>query len=97
MGAKLGGGAQIEVEEIFGPKRDEMTRGWRKLHNEELRALYSSPSISRTIKSRRMRPTEHVAQMENKLNTLRLLVRKSERKRPLGEPKHRMDRWILEI
>jgi hypothetical protein len=46
---------------IFGPKRDEMTVGWRKLHNEELHNLYSSPSIIRMIKSRRMRWAGHVA------------------------------------
>jgi hypothetical protein len=49
------------LRRIFGPKRDEMTGGWRKLHNEELHNLYSSPSIIRTIKSRRMRWSGHVA------------------------------------
>jgi hypothetical protein len=49
---------------IFGPKRDEVTGGWRKLHNEELYNLYSSPSIIRKIKSRRMRWAGHVVQME---------------------------------
>jgi hypothetical protein len=49
---------------IFGPKRDEVTEGWRKLHNEELHNLYSSPSIIRIIKSRRMRLVGHVAYME---------------------------------
>jgi hypothetical protein len=48
---------------IFGPKRDEVTRGWRKLHNEELHGLYSSPSIIRVIKARRMRWAEHVARI----------------------------------
>jgi hypothetical protein len=48
---------------IFGPKRDEVTGGWRKLYNEELRNLYSSPSIIRTVKSRRMRWAGHVARM----------------------------------
>jgi hypothetical protein len=43
------------LRRIFGPKRDEVTRGWRKLHNEELHGLYSSPSIVRVIKARRMR------------------------------------------
>jgi hypothetical protein len=51
------------LTKIFGPKRDEVTGGWRKLHNEELHNLYSSPSINRTIKSRRMRWTGHVARM----------------------------------
>jgi hypothetical protein len=49
------------LRRIFGPKRDELTGGWRKLHNEELHNLYSSPSIIRVIKSRRMRWTGHVA------------------------------------
>jgi hypothetical protein len=49
------------LRRIFGPKRDEVTGGWRKLHNEELRNLYSSPSIIRIIKSRRMRWVGHVA------------------------------------
>jgi hypothetical protein len=49
------------LRRIFGPKRDEVTGGWRKLHNEELHNLYSSPSIIRINKSRRMRCAEHVA------------------------------------
>jgi acyl-coenzyme A synthetase/AMP-(fatty) acid ligase len=53
---------------IFGLKRDEVTRGWRKLHNEELHNLYSSPNIIRMIKSRRTRWTGHVAQMDIKRN-----------------------------
>jgi hypothetical protein len=55
---------------IFGPKRDVVTGGWRKLHNEELHNLYSSPSIIRMIKSRRMRWAGHVAQMGKKRNVL---------------------------
>jgi hypothetical protein len=54
------------LRRIFGPKRDEETGGWRKLHNEELRNLYSSPSIIRIIKSRRMRWTGHVARLGEK-------------------------------
>jgi hypothetical protein len=53
------------LRRIFGPKRDEVTREWRKLHNEELRDLYSSPSIMRTIKSR-MRSAGHFARMERR-------------------------------
>jgi hypothetical protein len=64
---------------IFGPKRDEMTREWRKLHNEELRDLYSSPSTIRIIKSRRMRWAGHVERME-KRNAYSLLVGKAEGK-----------------
>jgi hypothetical protein len=54
---------EVELNLLFGPERDEVTREWRKLHNEELRDLYSSPSIIRIIKSRRMRWTGHVARM----------------------------------
>jgi hypothetical protein len=57
------------LKRIFGPKRDEVTGGWRKLHNEELRDLNSSPSIIRIIKSRRMRWAGHVARMGKKRNT----------------------------
>jgi hypothetical protein len=56
------------LRRIFGPKRDEVTGGWRKLHNEELHKLYSSPSIIRVIKSRRMR--WHVARIKTKRNAL---------------------------
>jgi hypothetical protein len=64
------------VPRIFGPKRDEVTGEWRKLHNEELCDLYCSPSIIRIMKSRRMRWTGHVAQMGEKRNEFRLLVGK---------------------
>jgi hypothetical protein len=79
------------LRRIFGPERDEVTGGWRKLHNEELRDLYSSPSIIRIIKSRRMRWAGHVARMGDKRNAYRLLVGKPDGKRPLGRPRHRMD------
>jgi hypothetical protein len=59
------------VLKIFGPKRDEVTGGWRKLHNDELRDLYSSSSIIRTIKSRRMRWAEHVARIRGKRSAYR--------------------------
>jgi hypothetical protein len=65
------------LRKIFGPKRDEVTEEWRKLHNEELRDLYSSPSIIRMIKSRRMRWASHEARMGEKRNVYRLLVRKA--------------------
>jgi hypothetical protein len=66
---------------IFGPKRDEMTGQWRKLHNEELRDLYSSPSTIRIIKSRRMRWAGHVEQTNGeKRNSYRMLVGKPSRK-----------------
>jgi hypothetical protein len=56
------------LRRIFGPKRDETTGEWRKLHNEELRDLYFSPSIIRIIKSKRMRWAEHIARMREKRN-----------------------------
>jgi hypothetical protein len=79
---------------IFGPKRDEVTGEWRKLHNEELRELYSSPSIIRIFKSRRMRWAGHVTRMGEKRNAYRLLVGKPEGKRPLGRPRCR---WVDNI
>jgi hypothetical protein len=82
------------LRSIFGPKRDEVTGEWRKLHNEELRDLYSSPSIIRIIKSRRMRWAGHVTLMGEKRNAYRLLVGKPEGKRPLGRPRRR---WVDNI
>jgi hypothetical protein len=64
------------LRRIFGYKSDEVTGGWRKLHNEELRNLYSSPSIIRLIKSRRMRSAGHVARMGEKRDAYRILVGK---------------------
>jgi hypothetical protein len=78
----------------FGRKRDGVTGGWRKLHNEELNNLYSSPSIIRIIKSRRMRWVGHVARMGEKRNVYRLLVGNTEGKRPVGRPRRR---WIDNI
>jgi hypothetical protein len=82
------------LRRIFGPKRDEVTGGWRKLHNEELRDLYSLPSIIRIIKSRRMRWAGHVARMGENRNAYRLLVGKPKEKRPLGRPRRR---WVDNI
>jgi hypothetical protein len=82
------------VLRIFGPKRYGVTGGWRKLHNEELHNLYSSPSIIRIIKSRRMRWAGRVVRMGEKRNVYRLLVGKPEGKRPLGGPRRR---WIDNI
>jgi hypothetical protein len=75
------------LRRLFGPKRDEVTGGWRKLHNEELHRLYSSPSIIRMIKLRRMRWTGHVARMGEKWNAYRILVGKIEGKGPLRRPR----------
>jgi hypothetical protein len=77
------------LRRILGPKRDEVTGEWRTMHNEELRYLYSSPSIIRIIKSRIMRWTGHVARMGEKRNAYRLMVGKAEGKRPLGKPRRR--------
>jgi hypothetical protein len=82
------------LRRIFGPNRDGVTGGWRKLHNEELHNMYSSPSIIRIMKSRRMRWAGHVARMGEKRNVYRLLVGKPVGKRPLGRPKRR---WIDNI
>jgi hypothetical protein len=78
------------LRKIFGQKRDEVTGEWRKLHNEERRDLYSSQSIIRIIKSRRLRWAGHVARMGEKRNAYRLLVGKPEGKRPLGRPRRRL-------
>jgi len=70
----------------FGPKRDEVTEDWRKVHNEEPHDPYSSPSIVRVIKSRRMRWAGHVARMGERRGVYRVLVGKPEGKRPFGGP-----------
>jgi hypothetical protein len=70
------------LRRIFGPKRDEVTGGWRKLHNEELHNLYSSPSIIRMIKSRRVRWAGHVAQMGEKKHALRIVVESKKERFP---------------
>jgi hypothetical protein len=69
----------ITSSRIFEPMRDEMEEGWRKLHNEELHHLYSSPSIIRVIKSRRMRWAWHPASLRNR-NAYRILVGRPEGK-----------------
>jgi hypothetical protein len=72
---------------IFGPKRDEVTGEWRRLHNEELYDKYSSQNIIRVIKSRRMRWAGHVALMGEGRGAYRILVGRPEGRRPLGRPK----------
>jgi len=78
------------LRRIFGPKRDEVTGEWRKLHNEELNDLYCSPNIVRVVKSRRMRWAGHVARMGERRDVYRVLVGKPEGRRPLG--RHRCRR-----
>jgi hypothetical protein len=82
------------LRRIFGPKGNEVTGGWRKLHNEELRDLYSSPSIIRMIKSRRMRWAGQVERKGEKRNAYSLLVGMPEGKRPQGRPRRR---WVDNI
>jgi hypothetical protein len=82
------------LRRIFGPKRDEATEGCRKLHNKKLHDLYSSPSIIRITKSRRMRWVGNVARKGEKRNVYRLLVGKPEGKRPLGRPRRS---WVDDI
>ena len=77
------------LRRIFRSRRDEVTGEWRKLHNEELNDLYSSPNIVPVIKSRRMRWTGHVARMGERSGVYRGLVGKPEGKRPLGRPRPR--------
>jgi len=76
---------------VFGSKRDEVIGEWRKLHNEELRDLYSLPSIVRVVKSRRVRWMGHVERMGNGRGVHRVLVGKPEGKRPLGRPRRRWE------
>jgi hypothetical protein len=79
------------LRRTFGPKRDEVTGEWRRLHNKELYALYSSPNITRVIKSRRLRWTGHVAHMGERRGAYRALVGKPEGRRPLGRPRRRWE------
>jgi hypothetical protein len=78
----------------FGPKRDEVTGKWRKLHNEQLHNLYSSPHVIRMIKSRRMRWAGHAARIGERRSAYRISVGKPEGKRPLGRPRRR---WVDNI
>ena len=75
------------LRRIFGPRRDEVTGEWRRLHNEELSDLHSSPNIVRVLKSRRMRWAGHVARMGEERGVYRVLMGKPEGKRPLGRPR----------
>ena len=79
------------LRRVFGPKRDEVTGEWRKLHNEELRDLYSLLDIVRVVKLRRMKWMGHVACMGEGRGVHRVLVGKPEGKRPLGRPRCRWE------
>ena len=100
MVADIAAGKKLRVFEnmvlrgILGPRRDEVTGEWRRLHNEELNDLYSSPNIVRVIKSRRMRWSEHVARMGEERGVYRVLVGKLVGKRPAGRPRRR---WVCNI
>jgi hypothetical protein len=79
------------LRRILGPKRGEATGEWRRLHNEELNGLYSSPNIIRVIKWRRMRWAGHVARMGEKRGAYRILVGRPEGRRPLGRPRPKLE------
>jgi len=86
---------KMVLRRIFGPRSDEVRGGgWRRLHNEELNDLYSSPNIVRVIKSRRMSWAGHVAPMGEEKGVYRVLVGKPEGRRPLGRPRRR---WVDDI
>jgi len=80
------------LRRTFGPRRDEVTGEWRRLHNEELNDLNPSPNIVRMKKSSRMRWAGHVARMDEERGVYRVLVGKPEGKRPLGRPRRR---WVI--
>jgi hypothetical protein len=82
------------LRRILGRKRDEVTGEWRKLHNEELHKLYSSPDIIRHVKWRRMRWAGHVARIGEERKVYKVLVGKPEGKRPLGRPRRRWEDGI---
>jgi hypothetical protein len=79
------------LRRIFGPRGDEVTGEWRRLHNEELHDLYSSPNIIWVIKSRRMRWAGHVARMGAGRGAYRILVGRPEGRRALGRHRRRWE------
>jgi hypothetical protein len=82
---------------IFGPKRDEATGEWRRLHNEKLNDLYSSPNIMRVIKSRRMDWAGHVARTAERKDVYRILVGRPDGRRPLGRPRRRWEHIKMDL
>jgi hypothetical protein len=82
------------LRRILGPKRDEVTGKWRKLHNDKLHNLYSSPNIIRQIKTRRMKWAGHVTRMGKERKVYKVLAGKSEGKRSLGRPRRRWEDGI---
>ena len=87
------------LRRIFGPRREEVIKEWRKLHNEELNHLCSSPKIVRVINSRRMRWVGHVARMGERRGVYWVLMGKPEGKRPFGRPRLRWEdniKWDLQ-
>jgi hypothetical protein len=92
---KLKVSENMVLRKMFGPRRDKVMGEWRRLQNEELNDMYSSPSTVRVIKSRRMKWAGHVVHMGEERGVYRVLVGKPEGKRPRGRPKHRWDMdWI---
>ena len=81
--------ANVVLRRIFGPRMEEVTGEWRRLHNEELNDLYSSPNIVRVIKSRRIRWAGHVARMSEERGVYRVLVGKPDGRIPLGSPRRK--------
>jgi hypothetical protein len=79
------------LRRIFGPKRDEVTGEWRRLHNEELNDLYSSPNIIPVINSGTMRWAGHIAHMGERRGAYRILVGRPEGRQPLGRPRRRWE------
>jgi len=84
----------LVLSRIFGRRRDKVTREWRKLHNEKLNDLYSSPNTVRVIKLRRMRWAGHVARMRERRGIYRVSMGKPEGRRSLGRPRRRWENNI---